>query len=193
MNRRTELKRQTKETDIKLILNIDGSGQRDINTGIGFFDHMLNLFAFHADFDLELVCRGDLGVDSHHSVEDIGICLGKALNMALDDKLGIERYGLCYLPMDETLCRTVVDISGRAYCIYRAEFKRQQLGTLSSEDIREFFIAFANNANITLHSEILYGENDHHKAESLFKSLGRALKQAVNINSEKLVSTKGSL
>lgn len=193
MNRVAKLARQTKETSIKLTLNIDGSGQCDIDTGIGFLDHMLNLWAFHADFDLELVCRGDLEVDSHHSVEDIGICLGKALNMALGDKLGIERYGLCYLPMDETLCRSVVDISGRACCIYRAEFKRQQLGTLSSEDVREFFIAFANNANITLHSEILYGENDHHKAESLFKSLGRALKQAVNINSEKLVSTKGTL
>lgn len=193
MNRVAKLARQTKETSIKLTLNIDGSGQCDIDTGIGFLDHMLNLWAFHADFDLELVCRGDLEVDSHHSVEDIGICLGKALNMALGDKLGIERYGLCYLPMDETLCRSVVDISGRACCIYCAEFKRHQLGTLSSEDVREFFIAFANNANITLHSEILYGENDHHKAESLFKSLGRALKQAVNINSEKLVSTKGTL
>lgn len=193
MSRIAKITRETKETNIKLTLNIDGSGNCDINTGIGFLDHMLTLFAFHANFDLELYCKGDIEIDSHHSTEDIAICLGSAINKALENKIGIERYGLSYLPMDETLCRTVIDISGRAYCIYKAEFKRTELGTLSSEDIKEFFVAFANHANITLHSEILYGENDHHKAESLFKSLGRALKQAVEIKGAKLMSTKGSI
>lgn len=193
ITRKAQIARKTKETDISLTLNLDGSGNSSINTGIGFLDHMLSLFAFHGNFDLDLTCIGDLEVDSHHSIEDIAICLGKAVNTALSDKIGIQRYAYNYLPMDETLCRTVIDISGRAYCVYKAEFKRSQLGNLSSEDIREFFIAFSNHSNITIHSEILYGENDHHKAESLFKSLGRALSEAVKISGEKLMSTKGSL
>ncbi|MGB5824077.1 MAG: imidazoleglycerol-phosphate dehydratase HisB [Proteocatella sp.] len=192
MNSRiSKIQRKTKETQISLELNLDGSGTSDISTGIGFLDHMLDLFTFHGSLDLKLRCTGDLDVDTHHSVEDIGIALGQAFKEALGDKKGIERYGTSYLPMDETLGRVVVDFSGRSYMVYRAEFKRENLGRLPTEEIREFFVAFANNAGLTLHAEILYGENDHHKAESLFKGLGRAIRTAVEITSEKIVSTKG--
>lgn len=192
MNCRTsKTDRKTKETQISLELNLDGSGKSDIATGIGFLDHMLDLFTFHGGLDLSIKCRGDLEVDTHHSVEDIGIALGQAFKEALGDKRGIERYGTAYLPMDETLARIVLDFSGRTYLVYKAEFKRENIGTLPSEEIREFLLAFANNAGLTLHAEVLYGENDHHKAESLFKGLGRAIKTAVEITSEKIVSTKG--
>lgn len=189
--RKSRIQRKTRETHISLELNLDGSGKSDISTGIGFLDHMLDLFTFHGNLDLKLRCAGDLDVDTHHSVEDIGIALGQAFKEALGDKKGIERYGASYLPMDETLARIVVDFSGRSYTVFRAEFKREAIGSLPTEEIREFFIAFANNAGLTLHAEILYGENDHHKAESLFKGLGRAVKTAVEISSEKIVSTKG--
>jgi len=192
MNSRiSSIQRKTKETHISLELDLDGSGKSDIATGIGFLNHMLDLFTFHGSLDLKLRCTGDLDVDTHHSVEDIGIALGQAFKEALGDKIGIERYGTSYLPMDETLARIVVDFSGRSYTVFRAEFKREDIGNLPTEEIREFFIAFANNAGLTLHAEILYGDNDHHKAESLFKGLGRAVKTAVEITSEKIVSTKG--
>lgn len=189
----SKIQRKTKETEISLELNLDGSGNHQISTGIGFLDHMLELFTFHARFDLKLKGTGDLDIDTHHSAEDIGIALGQAFKEALGDKKGIERYGTSYLPMDETLGRAVVDLSTRSYIVFNADFKRENIGDLATEDIREFFTAFASNAGLTLHLEILYGENDHHKAESLFKALGRAIKAAIEITSERIVSTKGVL
>ena len=182
-DRSASVKRITKETDIELSLSLDGSGRSSIDTGIGFLDHMLELFAFHGSLDLEIKCSGDLEVDTHHTTEDIAIALGQAIREALGDKKGIERYGQCYLPMD--------DFSGRSCCVFRAEFTRDSLGSLAIEDIREFFMALSANAGLTLHAEVLYGSNDHHRAESLFKGLGRAVKSAISVTSDRILSTKG--
>ena len=190
-DRSASVKRTTRETDIELSLSLDGSGRSSIDTGIGFLDHMLELFAFHGSLDLEIKCRGDLEVDTHHTTEDIAIALGQAIREALGDKKGIERYGMCYLPMDETLARIVLDFSGRSCCVFRAEFTRDSLGSLAIEDIREFFMALSANAGLTLHAEVLYGSNDHHRAESLFKGLGRAVKSAISVTSDRILSTKG--
>ena len=190
-DRSASVKRTTRETDIELSLSLDGSGRSSIDTGIGFLDHMLELFAFHGSLDLEIKCSGDLEVDTHHTTEDIAIALGQAIREALGDKKGIERYGMCYLPMDETLARIVLDFSGRSCCVFRAEFTRDSLGSLAIEDIREFFMALSANAGLTLHAEVLYGSNDHHRAESLFKGLGRAVKSAVSVTSDRVLSTKG--
>lgn len=190
-DRSASVKRITKETDIELSLSLDGSGRSSIDTGIGFLDHMLELFAFHGSLDLEIKCSGDLEVDTHHTTEDIAIALGQAIREALGDKKGIERYGMCYLPMDETLARIVLDFSGRSCCVFRAEFTRDSLGSLAIEDIREFFMALSANAGLTLHAEVLYGSNDHHRAESLFKGLGRAVKSAISVTSDRILSTKG--
>ena len=190
-DRSASVKRITKETDIELSLSLDGSGRSSIDTGIGFLDHMLELFAFHGSLDLEIKCSGDLEVDTHHTTEDIAIALGQAIREALGDKKGIERYGQCYLPMDETLARIVLDFSGRSCCVFRAEFTRDSLGSLAIEDIREFFMALSANAGLTLHAEVLYGSNDHHRAESLFKGLGRAVKSAISVTSDRILSTKG--
>ena len=190
-DRSASVKRTTRETDIELSLSLDGSGRSSIDTGIGFLDHMLELFAFHGSLDLEIKCSGDLEVDTHHTTEDIAIALGQAYREALGDKKGIERYGQCYLPMDETLARIVLDFSGRSCCVFRAEFTRDRLGSLAIEDIREFFMALSANAGLTLHAEVLYGSNDHHRAESLFKGLGRAVKSAVSVTSDRILSTKG--
>ena len=191
--RTSTITRDTKETKIKLSLNLDGNRNIKINSGIPFFDHMLTLFAFHAGFDLDVYCDGDLSVDDHHTVEDIGIVLGEAVKEALGDKLGINRYGLMYLPMDEALSRTVIDISNRPFLYYKASYERVSIGLLSLENVKEFFRAFSSEARVSLHIETLYGDNDHHKVESIFKGFGRALSEATRITSTDISSTKGVL
>lgn len=192
MTRVATYQRNTAETSIQLTLNLDGSGQCDIQTGIGFFDHMLTLFAAHGQLDLTLTGKGD-GVDNHHLVEDIGIVLGQAFAEAIGDKAGITRYAHCYLPMDEALCRLCIDISGRPTLVYDVPFTREFIGDLESEMIEEFFIAFVNNAKVTLHATCLYGKNNHHIAEGLFKGFGRTLKTAVALDPtvKGIPSTKG--
>ncbi|MDO9629833.1 MAG: imidazoleglycerol-phosphate dehydratase HisB [Acholeplasmataceae bacterium] len=185
--------RNTLETKIKMSLNLDGNKIINVNTGVPFFDHMLTLFAFHAGFDLDLYCDGDLSVDDHHSVEDVGIVLGEAVKEALGDKLGINRYGMMYLPMDEALSRAVIDISNRPFLFYKATFERVSIGLLSLENVKEFFRAFTSEARVSLHIETLYGDNDHHKVESIFKGFGRALKEATRVISNDVSSTKGVL
>lgn len=185
--------RKTLETDIKIELNLDGSGKTEIDTGIGFLDHMLTLFGFHAGFNLKIKCTGDLNVDSHHTAEDIGIALGQAFTESIGNKKGINRYGSMLLPMDEAMSRVVIDISGRPYLVYKVDLKRQMIRDMATEDFKEFFKGFVNKSSSTLHIELLYGENDHHKIESVFKGFGRALKTASCITSSTLQSTKGAL
>ena len=185
--------RQTAETDIHCQLNLDGSGHCQVSTGIGFFDHMMNLFAFHGGFDLVLEADGDLDVDDHHTIEDCGIALGQALKKALGERTGIERYGFFLLPMDESLAEISLDISGRPYLVFNCEFSRDQIGMMATEMVEEFMRAFAFNAGITLHVNLRYGNNDHHKAEAIFKGLGHALKNAVTVSSDRVMSTKGML
>jgi imidazoleglycerol-phosphate dehydratase len=191
--RTSTISRDTKETKIKLYINLDGTKKIRINTGVPFFDHMLTLFAFHASFDLDIFCDGDLSTDDHHTVEDVGIVLGEAVKEALGDKKGINRYGMMYLPMDEALSRAVIDISNRPFLFYKANYNRLSIGLLSLENVKEFFRAFISEARVTLHIETLYGDNDHHKVESLFKAFGRALKEATRIISDDISSTKGVL
>ncbi len=191
--RRVSLARKTAETDITLTLNIDGSGIFRGSSGIGFFDHMLNLLAAHSGMDLELSCRGDLAVDNHHTVEDIGIVLGDALKQALGDKKGIRRYGMFYLPMDETLSRIVVDLSGRPYFVWQVRIPAERIGSFETETAREFFLALSMHGMMNLHMACLYGENSHHIVESLFKGLGRALREAVREENGWIPSTKGVL
>lgn len=187
------IKRETRETKIELTLNADGAGKNQINTGIGFFDHMLTAFSVHSGFDLELSCKGDLGVDCHHSVEDVGIALGQAFASALSDKTGIARYGNFTIPMDEALASCCIDISGRPFLVFNAEFGDYRLGDMDSAMVEEFFRAFAMNAMVTLHINLYYGKNDHHKAEAIFKAFAHALKQAVKIEGEEILSSKGSI
>ena len=194
--RSARINRQTKETNIELTIELDGRGKTMIETGIGFFDHMLNLFASHGRFDLVLSCQGDLEVDGHHTVEDIGIALGQAVREALGDKVGITRYASFYLPMDESLAFVALDISGRSYLVYDGGEMAPMIGSYDSELTEEFLRAFAFNAGITLHAKVLYGSNSHHKVEAIFKALGHALHDAVKINPEaadELPSTKGML
>ena len=193
--RKAQIKRKTNETDIYMSLNLDGSSNKSINSGIGFLDHMLELFAFHSGIDLDLVCSGDLNVDDHHSVEDIGIVFGECILSALGDKRGINRYGNFYLPMDETLARATVDISGRSFLVFDAEFKSDRVGDLSTQMVEEFFRALAFSAKITLHINILYGKNDHHKVEAIFKAVARAIKEAIYVdeNNMRVQSSKGLL
>ncbi len=194
MSRESEIIRQTKETDIRVALNLDGSGNADIDTGIGFFDHMLNSFALHGGFDLTVSCKGDLNVDGHHSVEDVGICIGKAFCEALGDKSGIMRFGSAFVPMDEALSFCALDISNRPFLVFNASFTNEKIGEYDSCLTEEFMRAFAFNAGITLHLKSEYGKNDHHITEALFKSLAYAMKQAVKLNdSGNAVSAKGSL
>ena len=191
---RTEkVTRQTKETDITAEINLDGRGSAEIDTGIGFFDHMLTAFAVHGGFDLKLRCRGDLEVDGHHSVEDIGIVLGKLLAGALGDKKGIARFACEYVPMDDALARSVLDISGRPYLVYNAGHLTGYIGTYDADLTEEFFRAVCSNAMITLHIDLLRGANTHHMCEAIFKSFGRALGAASRIVSDKVLSSKGSL
>ncbi len=194
--RSAEIVRETKETKVRLAVNLDGTGKATIATGIGFFDHMLDLLARHARFDLEIEAKGDLHVDFHHTTEDVGIVLGQAVKRALGDMRGITRYADLHLPMDETLTRVALDISGRPYLVFRTEFKVAKIGEFDTELVREFFQAFASNAGVTLHVETLYGDNAHHIAESCFKGLARALRAAVAIDaaaSGEIPSTKGAL
>jgi imidazoleglycerol-phosphate dehydratase len=194
--RSAEIVRKTKETDISLWINLDGKGESNINSGCGFFDHMLTLFSNHSRFDLNVTCVGDVEVDYHHTVEDIGICLGLAFKKALGDKKGINRYGDTILPMDEALILSAVDVSGRSFLAYGLKPKAKRVGNFDVELIEEFFIAFTTNAGINLHLTQLAGKNTHHILEGAFKSLARSLKTAVAVNQElkdEIPSTKGVL
>ncbi len=189
-----ELTRKTAETDIRLRLELDGSGSSNIRTGCGFLDHMLTLFAAHGKFDLEVVCAGDTQVDDHHSVEDIGICLGTAFREALGDKRGIARYGSCLLPMDEALILCAVDLSGRSCLCDGLEIPTQKIGSFDTELVEEFFLAFTRNCPMSLHLRQLAGKNAHHIVEGAFKAAARALRAAVATNgSDAIPSTKGGL
>ena len=190
-----QLTRETKETRISLTLNAYGSGKSRISTGVGFFDHMLTLFAFHGGFDLDIQCDGDVDVDDHHTVEDIGILLGTALLQAYPEARNFRRYGLSFLPMDEAMARAVVDLSGRPFLVFNAEFERLLIGLFQTEMVEEFFRALAYNAKMTLHLSVEYGQNTHHKIEALFKAAGRALREALEIDSRRdgVASTKGVL
>lgn len=194
--RQAEIRRNTAETDIVLSLDLDGTGEAEVQTGVGFLDHMLTLFARHGGFDLRVLCAGDTWVDDHHSVEDIGICLGQALREALGDKAGIARYGQRILPMDESLILVAADISGRGGCYYALEVPAQKVGSFDTELAEEFFIALAREAGITLHLRQLAGSNSHHILEGAFKAAGRALREAVALdkrNVGRVPSTKGVL
>ena len=192
--RETVLERTTKETDIRIGLNLDRPGEGKIATGIGFFDHMLTLFAFRAGITLDVICQGDLEVDGHHTVEDVGITLGQAIAKALGDKRGIARYGSASIPMDETLLHCVMDISGRPFLVLNAKFPSERVGDLETELVEEFFRAVALHAGITLHLNLAYGSNTHHIIEAIFKAFGAALKQAVaQTGSGEIPSTKGVL
>ena len=190
------ISRKTAETDVSVSVDLDGTGTASIATGVGFLDHMLELFARHGLFDLEIKVAGDLHVDQHHSTEDCGIALGQAFAKALGDKRGVTRYADLHLPMDETLTRVAVDISGRPFLVFRTRFAKEKIGAFDTELVREWFQAFAMNAGLTLHVETLYGENAHHVAESCFKGLARALRTAVALDPReggRVPSTKGTL
>jgi len=187
--------RKTKETDISVELNLDGSGQSSVSIGVPFLEHMLDLFAKHGLFDLQIICKGDLEIDDHHSVEDIAITLGQALVQALGDKAGINRYGEALVPMDEALCRSVIDLSGRFYLVYEVQTRRQMIGNFSVELAEHFWRSFAETAKFNLHIDCLRGRNTHHILEGTFKATSRALRKAVerNIRVVGVPSTKGSL
>ena len=194
--RKTTISRNTAETKICLTLNLDGSGKCTVATGCGFMDHMLTLFASHGKFDLELNCDGDTYVDDHHTVEDIGICLGQAFQQALGEKRGINRYGSMILPMDEALILTAIDISGRTNLSYGLDIPAEKIGTFDTELVEEFWLAFTRQANCTLHFKKLAGKNSHHIIEGMFKAAARAMKQAVKIDAlraDEIPSTKGVL
>jgi imidazoleglycerol-phosphate dehydratase len=195
-SRTATVKRRTKETKISATVDLDGTGAYDISTGVGFLDHMIEQLARHSLIDIALSCEGDLYIDQHHTTEDSGIVLGQAFAEALGDKAGITRYGACYLPMDETLTRVALDVSGRPYLVWQVEFTRPKIGEMDTELFREWFQAFAQHAGITLHVENLYGENSHHIAETCYKALARALRQAIAIDPRQIgrvPSTKGQL
>jgi len=194
--RKGSIKRATKETDIEVELDLDGRGKATISTGIGFLDHMLDLLARHSRIDITVKAKGDLHVDHHHTTEDVAIALGQAMKQALGDMKGITRYADAHMPMDETLTRVALDISGRPVLVFKVEFVRDKVGTFDTELVSEWFRAFAMNSGMTLHVETLYGGNDHHIAESCFKGLARALRAAIAIDSraaDEIPSTKGSL
>jgi imidazoleglycerol-phosphate dehydratase len=194
--RRATITRKTNETEITVSVGLDGAGTARVGTGTGFFDHMLEQVARHSGIDLEISAKGDLHIDMHHTVEDTGIALGQAIRQALGDRKGIARYADVHLPMDETLTRVAIDVSGRPFLVFKAEFTAPKIGEFDTELVREFFQAFAMNAGITLHVETLYGANSHHIAESCFKGLARALRVAIAIDArrkDEIPSTKGSL
>ncbi len=194
--RKAEIARRTNETDITVAVNLDGEGRHDIETGIGFLDHMLDQLSRHSLIDMTVRARGDLHIDFHHTAEDVGIALGQAIRQALGDKKGITRYSSADLPMDGTLSRVALDVSGRPFLVWKVAFTSDKVGEMDTELFREWFQAFAMNAGITLHAECLYGDNNHHIAESLFKALARALKQAVALDprlGDAVPSTKGVL
>lgn len=193
--REAQVYRKTGETEIDAILNLDGEGNYKVNTGIGFFDHMLNLMSKHGLLDLVVEAKGDIEVDGHHTVEDIGIVLGQCLKKSLGDKKGIKRYGTSFVPMDETLATVSLDISGRPYIVCDFNFTVDRVGEMDTELVEEFLRAFAFNAEITLHARVLYGKNNHHMIEGIFKALGRAIREAVDTDSriKGVMSTKGSI
>ena len=194
--RKGAVSRKTKETDVEVELNLDGQGRSQIATGIGFLDHMLDLLARHSRIDITVKAKGDLHIDQHHTTEDVGIALGQAMKQALGDMKGITRYADVHMPMDEALACVAIDISGRPYLVFKAEFSRDKVGSFDTELVEEWFRAFAINAGVTLHVALLYGSNDHHIAESCFKGLARALRAAVSIDpraANEVPSTKGSL
>jgi len=194
-HRKVEVRRKTKETEILLRLDLDGSGKYSIATGVPFFDHMLSLWAHHGGIDLSLKARGDIHVDSHHTVEDVGICLGDGIRNALGDAKGIQRYGMAMVPMDETLSSVSVDLSMRPCLVFHVKLRRARIGTFDLELVEEFFRALCNHSKITLHINLLYGKNSHHMVESIFKGFGRAFKEAVSFDerSFRIPSTKGVL
>jgi len=193
--RTANVQRKTKETDVRVELNLDGSGQASVSIGLPFLEHMLELFAKHGLFDLQITCKGDLEIDDHHSVEDVAITLGQALVQALGDKAGINRYGEALVPMDEALCRSVIDLSGRFYLVYEVSVRRQMIGNFSVELAEHFWRSFAETAKFNLHIDCLRGRNTHHILEGTFKASARALRAAVERNSRivGVPSTKGSL
>jgi imidazoleglycerol-phosphate dehydratase len=194
--REGKITRSTKETEVAVAVNLDGSGRAEIATGIGFLDHMLDLLARHSRIDLAVKAKGDLHIDQHHTTEDVGIVLGQTVKKALGDMRGITRYADVHVPMDEALTRVAIDISGRPFLVFRAQFSRDKVGAFDTELVNEWFQAFAMNAGVTLHVETLYGSNDHHIAESCFKGLARALRAAISIDERargEVPSTKGSL
>jgi len=195
MARKAKIRRKTAETDISIEINLDGKGNGEISTTVAFIDHMLNLFARHGFFDLVIKGKGDTHIDDHHLIEDIGICLGDAVKKALGTKKGIVRYGSATVPMDESLCSVAIDISGRPYLIYNVEFKSRKIGTFDFSLIREFFKSFSDHSGMTLHINLVYGKNNHHMAEAVFKAFALALRKAVTIHGriEGILSTKGSL
>lgn len=194
--RTAEIARTTNETEITVSVNLDGTGAHDIETGVGFFDHMLDQLSRHSLIDIKVRAKGDLHIDFHHTVEDVGIALGQAILKALGDKRGIRRYASSVLPMDGTLTRVALDVSGRPFLVWKVEFTRDKVGEMDTELFREWFQALAMNAGITLHVETFYGDNNHHVAESAFKALARALRDAVEIDqraADRIPSTKGTL
>ncbi len=195
LQRQAHITRRTRETDIELELHLDGTGSGAIATGVGFFDHMLTAWARHGLFDLSVRCQGDLHVDPHHSIEDVGICLGQAIVEAVGNKAGLERFGSSFVPMDEALARAVVDLSGRPYLVLEAAFHEAQVGAFPVSMAREFFRAVADNGRLTLHLDLLRGTNDHHGIEALFKAFGRSLAQATRFSPREhgVPSTKGAL
>lgn len=191
--RTAQIERNTAETKISLTLTLEGNGKSEVKTGCGFLNHMLTLFATHGGFDLALTCQGDTWVDDHHTVEDVGICLGKAFSQALGDKRGIARYGNCILPMDEALILTAVDISGRSCLCNGLTFPTEKIGSFDTQLVQEFFLGFVRNFPISLHIRQLAGENSHHIAEGAFKSLARSLRAALVVQGDRIPSTKGVL
>lgn len=191
--RTAEISRKTKETDIEVFLKLEGAAKVNISTGIGFFDHMLTAFGVHSGIDLSVNCNGDLNVDGHHTVEDVGIVIGQAFAKALGDKSGIARYGSAFIPMDEALGFCSMDISGRPYLVFNADYSDSKIGEYDACLTEEFFRAFAFNAGITLHIKSEYGKNDHHIAEAIYKAVAHALKTAIRINGTEVLSTKGVL
>ena len=193
MGRSAELSRTTKETRIEVLLDLDGTGVAEISTGLGFLDHMLDALARHARFDLRLAATGDTEIDDHHTVEDCAIVLGRALDQALGDRRGIARFGHAYVPLDEALCRAVVDLSGRPWPEIHLPFSRPTIGEVATENLVHFFRSFAVEARLAVHVDLIRGDNDHHKAESAFKALAVALRRAVSIDGGEVPSTKGVL
>jgi imidazoleglycerol-phosphate dehydratase len=194
--RTAKVKRTTRETDIDVAVALDGNGESDVATGIGFLDHMLDLLARHSRIDITAKAKGDLHIDDHHTAEDIGIALGQAVKQAMGDMRGITRYADVHVPMDEALTRVAIDISGRPFLVFKTKFNRPKIGTFDTELVNEWFQAFAMNAGLTLHVETLYGSNDHHISESCFKGLARALRAAITVDPRakgEIPSTKGSL
>jgi imidazoleglycerol-phosphate dehydratase len=194
-HRKAEVKRKTKETAVVLNVDLDGDGKQSIRTGIPFFDHMLSLLAYHSRMDLSVKAKGDIGVDAHHTVEDVGICLGDGIRQALGEAKGIQRYGMAMIPMDETLVSVALDFSMRPWLVFQMKLRKSKIGTFDPELVEEFFKALCNHARITLHINLLYGRNSHHMVEAVFKAFGRALRGAVSFDDRapRIPSTKGVL